>query len=350
MQLVPLSAADWSTDPVRQPDAPASVQRLPALLPLAATDPAPQAAQPGLHSGLNSLNPQINQQVATAQQTLDFLGGLSSQLQAFKTQLTRELSGGFVKEGALANQRQHLQQLWQERQVRSSGGLNDQLDYSGDGQALQHFRIRGLDAFNLQSKTNETLTFSLAGTPRQTMAVQVGPGLPMSIMASRFDQALAPAGIRVTVNAQGGELDFAVPQSQWAQVQDALMIKGDGKRFPTGEFSRLRLAAEPAAIAPTSWQIDTLAEHRQTLSQVVQAVRRVAQVSEKVQRVLADTHQTLSQQSAAAGATEAASFTQGFAALVRDPRYSSLSALATSLQGLPRYRIENLLALRAEAR
>jgi hypothetical protein len=348
VQLVPLSAADWSTDPVRQPDAPASVQRLPALLPLAATDPAPQAAQPGLHRGLNSLNPQINQQVATAQQTLDFLGGLSSQLQAFKTQLNRELSGGFVKEGALANQRQHLQQLWQERQVRSSGGLNDQLDYSGDGQALQHFRIRGLDAFNLQSKANETLTFSLAGTPRQTRAVQVGPGLPMSIMASRFDQALAPAGIRVTVNAQG-ELDFAVPQSQWAQVQDGLMIKGDGKRFPTGEFSRLRLAAEPAAIAPTSWQIDTLAEQRQTLSQVVQAVRRVAQVSEKVQRVLADTHQTLSQQSAAAGATEAASFTQGFAALVLDPRYSSLSTLATSLQGLPRYRIENLLALRAEA-
>jgi hypothetical protein len=226
--------------------------------------------------------------------------------------------------------------------------LNDQLGYSGDGQALQHFRIRGLDAFNLQSKANETLTFSLTGTPRRTMAVQVGPGLPMSIMASRFDQALAPAGIRVNVNAQG-ELDFAVPQSQRAQVQDGLMIKGDGKRFPTGEFSRLRLAAEPAAIAPTSWQIDTLAEQRQTLSQVVQAVRRVAQVSEKVQRVLADTHQTLSQQSAAAGAAEAASFTQGFATLVRDPRYSSLSALATSLQGLPRYRIENLLALRAQA-
>lgn len=348
MQLVSLAPADRSTDAVQSRDAVASVQRLPALSAPAAIDPAPQVAPPGLHRGLKNLNPQVNLQVATAQQTLSYLGEMSSQLQTFKTQLSREVSGGFVKEGALANQRQHLQQLWQERQVRSSGGLNDQLDYSGDGQALQHFRIRGLDAFNLQSKANETLTFSLGGRQRQTMAVQVGPGLPMSIMASRFDQALAPAGIRVTVNAQG-ELDFAVPQSQWAQVQDGLTIKGDGKRFPTGEFSRLRLAAEPAAIAPISWQIDTLAEQRQTLSQVVQAVRRVAQVSEKVQRVLADTHQTLSQQSAAVGAAEAASFTQGFAALVRDPRYSSLSALATSLQGLPRYRIENLLALRAEA-
>lgn len=348
MQLVSLAPADRSTDAVHSRDTVASVQRLPALLPQTVTGPAPQAAQPSLHRGLNILNPQLNQQVSTAQQTLGFLGDLSSQLQTVKTQLSLKLAGGFVKEGALANQRQHLQQLWQERPVRSSGGLNDQLDYSGDGQALQHFRIRGLDAFNLQSKANETLTFSLAGTPRQTMAVQVGPGLPMSIMASRFDQALAPAGIRINVNAQG-ELDFAVPQSQWAQVQDGLMIKGDGKRFPTGEFSRLRLAAEPAAIAPTSWQIDTLAEQRQTLSQVVQAVRRVAQVSEKVQRVLADTHQTLSQQSAAAGAAEAASFTRGFAALVRDPRYSSLSTLATSLQGLPRYRIENLLALKAEA-
>jgi len=345
MQLVSLGSADRSTAALQSRDALAGVQRLPALSAASAIDPAPQVAQPGLHRGLRGLNPQINQQVAIAQQTLGYLGELSAQLQTFKGQLSREVSGGFVQEGALANQQQKLQQLWQERQLRSGGALNAQLEYSGDGQALQHFQIRGLDALNLQSKANETLIFSVGGMQRQTMVVQVESGMPMSAVASRFDQALAPAGIRVSVNAQG-ELDFSVLQSQWAQVQDSLAIRGEGKRFPTGEFSRPQLAAAPAAIAPASWSIDTLTGQRQTLSSVVQAMRRVGQVGDKVQRALSSTQQELDQQRPQVDAAQAASFTQGFDALVRNPGYSSLSALASSLQNLPRYRIENLLSLR----
>ena len=125
MQLVSLSSTDRSTDAVRSHDAVAGVQRLPTLSTQVAIEAPQRAAQPDLHRGLKGLNPQFNQQVATAQQTLTYLGEMAAQLQTFKGQLSREVSGGFVQEGALRSQQQKLQQLWQELPLRSGGALCD---------------------------------------------------------------------------------------------------------------------------------------------------------------------------------------------------------------------------------
>lgn len=347
MQLAPLSAADRSAalaSASSSVNATAAAQRTAAhaapATPAARGTPAPPPRQ-----GLGVWAPDLNSKVANAQQALGFLDALSSQLQDVKAQLSLQLAGGPVREGALEAQQQRLTQLWQGRAEQSGHSLDAQLGYSGDAPARQHFRIRGLDQRSLQASGQETLAFSLEGGPRQTMSVRVDPGLPSTALASRFNQALAPAGIRVSPNAQG-ELDFTVPESEWPRLRDSLAIKGDGKRFPTGQFARVRVQAEPAIIEPGTWQLGEPSGLRQALPQILRAAQQTQVARAEIERSLGETERTLDQSSAAGDAAAVQTFAQSFEEQTRTANYPLLSALSPSLPGLPRYRIESLLALR----
>jgi hypothetical protein len=341
MQLASLSSANRPDESSRGVDAAGGTIDSPTAV-LAASRRA-QDASPAPRRGLSDWNPEINRQVATAQQSLTFLDELAQPLQNIKNQLSRKLTGGFVEDGALEKQQRDLARLWQNRQIQTGGGLNDQLDFSSDAQAPQHFRIRGLDQQSLQSPGKETLTFSLGSIPRRTMAAQIDPDLPLRVLAGRLNLALVSAGIRVSVNDQG-KLDFVAIPSQWDRVRDELTIRGDGKRFPTGQFVRVGVSATPAAIDPAGWSLNGI----NGLREVVQAAQRVDAARAVVLRKLSDTERTLDGQRSAAAATEATIFAQNFGDLIQSGRYIGLAALVSSLQALPRYRIESLLTLRAQ--
>ena len=339
MQLTPLSAADRSTA-LTQPVGATQRAAIPtAALPKAESTPAPLPRQ-----GLRVWSPDLNHQIANAQQALNYLDALGSQLESVKTQLSHQLAGGYVRAGALDTQQQRLTQLWRERAEQSGHSLDAQLEYSGNTPAQQHFRIRGLEQRNLQATGPETLAFALDGSSRQTMAVRVEPGLSAATLANRFDQALASAGIRVSATAQG-ELDFTVPESQWPRLRDTLAIKGDGKRFPTGQFSRAPVQSAPAIIEPDAWQLDDPAGLRQALPQIVRTAQQTSLTRTVVQGALADAGRALSQSATAQDAPVVQAYAQSFADQTSGANYPLLSALSPSLLGLPRYRIESLLAL-----
>lgn len=225
MQLVPLAPAGQPADPTRSSGALGGSARLapsPAVAwPTAATAVATPHARATPQRGVAAWNPQLNQQVATAQQSLAYLDTLALQLQDLKSQMSLQLAGGFVQEGRLQAQRARLERLWQERPAQSGNGLNEQLQFSSDG--------------------------------------------------------------------------------------------------------------------------------REALPQVVQAARQVEQTRQEVQRVLADAADALGRQRAATDGADAAAFAQHFGRVGQDARYSGLSALASSLHSLPRYRIDSLLALRSDS-
>lgn len=340
MQLAPLSPADRSTaltQPIGATQRPAGPTA--QAQPQAGNTPARLPRQ-----GLRVWTPDLNRQVANAQQSLNYLDALGSQLESVKAQLSHKLAGGYARDGALQTQQQRLTRLWNERAEQSGHSLDAQLEYSGNTPAQQHFRIRGLEPRNVQANGLETLAFTLHGSSRQTMAVRVEPGLSAATLASRFDQALAPAGIRVSATAQG-ELDFTVPESQWPRLRDTLAIKGDGKRFPTGQFSRAPVQSAPAIIEPGAWQLDDPAGLRQALPQIVRAAQQTGLSRSVVQGALADADRALSQSPTAEDAPVVQAYAQSFADQTSGANYPLLSALSPSLLGLPRYRIESLLAL-----
>ncbi len=347
MQLTPLSSADRS--PTLQTQLPASgaAQRpaAPVTQPAAAVASLRSTAAPAPRQGLSVWAPELNGKVASAQQALAFLDELSSQLQGIKAQLSLKLAGGYVREGALEKQQHSLAELWGGRAERSGHSLDPQLGYSVDAPARQHFRIRGLDQRSLQASGQETLVFSLNGASRHAMSLRVEADLSPAALAGRFNQALAPVNIQVAPNAQGMLDYFTVPEPQWPQVRDSLTIKGDGKRFPTGQFSRVRVEPEPPIIEPGTWELDGPGGRRQALPQIVRAVQQSGATRVEIRRTLAEAERALSRPETAGDASAVQAFAQSFEEQTRTANYPILSALSPSLLGLPRYRIESLLAL-----
>lgn len=325
-----------------------------AISPSGNTPEAASGAAPGPWpaKGVSSWSPGLNQQLATAQQSQDYLDQLQDRLLTLKGLVSRRLAQSGdqasaprdeLREAQLVRRRDELKQLWQQRSQASGGGLDAQLGFDMDGAAPQRFRVRGLDARTLQSAGNETLVFSVPGARQQPAAVRIEPNLAMGTLAQRFDQALAPIGLRVTADPQGG-LVFQASAAQWERLSEGLMVKGDGKRFPTGQPVRVQLDPTPSLINPAAWQLDSPDGLRQVLPEIVRASRRIEQVQGQVQQSLERADQSLEANAPGATGRACQVFATRFASQATDvPGFASLASLVGSAQGLPRHRVENLL-------
>ncbi len=299
-------------------------------------------------------NPARNADVSGAQQALQFLDRLSSRLQNLKSDLGSALAGNAVPAERLEQQRQSLAQLWNARTREAGDRLDGRLVYRAEAPAAQTFRIQGLDA---APTSRETLAITV-GTPtpaRPAAVVVVEPGLEPKTLARRLDQALAPTGLRAEAAEDGG-LRFSVPESQWPAVRDTLAIRGEGRRFPTGPFHRVRAQAEPSAMAPESWTLAPGREGRETLQRIVDAQGRAGQARDAARSVLQQAGRELGGAMAARDAAWAQQTAQRLAAgsggsaatdaAGTDPRtsYHPVAALDAALPRISRQRILRLLA------
>lgn len=304
----------------------------------------PAIATPPLRRGLSNLDPQLNQQLANAQQALDFLDQASSKLLALKSDLSAKLATRQPIDSRLGENLRQFSQLWQGRKTASGGSLDSQLTYSEAVQPRQRFKIRGLNMRSLQSVDKETLSFSVSGLGQRLLPVSIEPGLSQSEIVRKFNQALAPAGIRAALDEQG-ELSFSVPESSWLEVRDSLAVKGAGIRFPSGQLNRVRIDAEPEVIRPDTWRADDAAAMRRTLQDVISALDFIRQARNVVSRTLAEVHNNLEQSSTSNDLSWAQSFATDFEAITHEPGYRIFSVIAPALDSVSRNRVLSLLSL-----
>lgn len=215
------------------------------------------------------------------------------------------------------------------------------MEFHPAGDALQRFSIRGLQRNALQTGDRETLSFAVDGRTQRAATVVVEPGLSGSALVRRFDRALSSLGIRTERDPQG-ELSFSVPESAWAAVRNTLSIKGEGRRFPTGQFSQLKLTPEPPTIRPQDWSADDL---RTTLRQVFNAQASVRQSYQRVTDALREAGDRLQQRSDLTEASRNAAFSQSFESAAGSSDSQSLSAILPALLRLDRDRVMSVLRL-----
>jgi hypothetical protein len=325
----------------------------------AARTPGRETAEPPASpkAGLPTWDPQRNQQQANAQQAVQFLDKLAARLQGLKSDLGSALGGAPVPQERLESQRKALSQLWAARAAQAGGQLDARLTYHEAAPASQGFAIRGLDAASLSSADRETLAIVL-GAPtaaRPATLVTLEPGLDAKALARRFDRALAPLGVRTEATPEGG-LRFAVPEAQWPAVRDTLSIRGEGRRFPTGPFHRARVEAEPAALTPDTWSLETGASGRKTLQQIVEAQTQANRAREAALGALQRGNRQLDTAHAAQDGEWAKKYAEGFEALARGAsaagtpaapaNYQALFSLGAALPQVSRERIRSLLSTR----
>lgn len=307
-----------------------------------------------IRRGLKGIDPQLNRQISGTQQALSFLDSASAQLQGLKTALIDRANAsrkGVVSDEAAAaqldRQVRQFNALWRERPTAAAGMIDSQLRFVDVGEAEQRFAVRGLQMASLQAGVGETLYVAVAGRSQHAAAVVIDPELSAQEIARRFDRAVAPSGIRVAADAQG-ELSFSVRESAWPNLRDALAIKGEGRRFPTGAFNAVRVTPQPPAIQPEAWSAPTEVAVRNTLRQVVTAEQLVRDAHFEAQRALAGMGQRFqspqNKERLQQEGVWSAAFSQTFAATGARGDYQSLAAISPALRGMHRDRVVALLA------
>ncbi|SFU64489.1 hypothetical protein [Pseudoduganella namucuonensis] len=305
---------------------------------------APSAAAPVPRRGVSNWDQPLQRDISGAQQAVDFLEQSAAQLRALKAELSSRLASRAGRDGQLEARVRQFSDTWRNRAEASGGTLDNQLSYSSEN-SVQRFKVRGMNMANLRHGARETLAIAVGNGAQGLRSVQLEPGLSDEEIVQRFNQALAPVNVAVGLG-DNGELEFATPESEWANVRDTLAVQGGGIRFPTGQLNRLRTEPEPAAITPEAWQTSDVEAIRATLNQVIQALNHVEAALSKVNLALNDASQRATQampQVSAAGMDLAA---QNFVSASSESSYASLLSLTSALTGINRDRVMALLGLR----
>lgn len=306
-------------------------------------NPSPTSAAP-LRRGLSNWDSPLQNEISSAQQALDFLEQSAAQLRGLKADLSAKLASRQIRDGSVEARVRQFSNTWRNRQQASGGSLDPRLSFNRKG-AQQRFAVRGMSLANLRTGAKETLAISVGGSSG-VRSVTLEAGLSDSEIAQRFDDALAPAGVRVSVG-DNGQLEFSTPESNFASVRDAFAVQGACIRYPSGQLNRVKVEPESSTIDPDSWQTGDMEGLRSTLQQVLAALAQVEQAISSV-------HTQLNQASArAAEAAPAGATTAGmtqvanrFVTTTAQPGYQSLLSINSALAGISRDRVISLLQLR----
>ncbi|MRX09156.1 hypothetical protein GJ697_15040 [Pseudoduganella sp. FT25W] len=304
--------------------------------------PTPNAAAP-LRRGLSNWDQPLQGDISSAQQALDFLEQSAAQLRSLKTDLSARLANRQRTDGTLEARVRQFSNSWRTRSSASGGTLDAQLNFSTKGSTTS-FTVRGMNFSNLRSGAREVLAMSVGGG-QNVRSVVLEPGLSDEQITQRFNEALAPTGVRAQIS-EDGQLEFSTSEAQWAQVRDTIAVQGGGIRFASGQLNRVKAEAEAPQVDPDTWQTNDSDAIRATLTQVLQALSKVEQSIASVRQALAQVAARV--QNAAPATTKSGmdQVAQAFVTTTRQPGYKSLLSITSALAGISRERVLSLLSLR----
>ena len=285
-----------------------------------------------LRRGLVAWDNKLQDEVARAQQALDYLNRLQSQLEAIKSELAARLSGARGTRQLEAQIRQ-LGATLQARRANAGGGVSNQLEFSGGAPAPQRFRMQGLDIGALKAGGAQTLSFSITGSP--ALSVSIDPSMTAEEIAQRFNRALAPAGVNASLDNEG-QLVFSTNEKNWAAVREGITLVGRG-----------RVATEEEAPSLAAEQLETgnVDALRQSLREVVQALARVRRSQAAASAALSAAINRAATAPVPMSA-EVQALAEDFAQTASSPNYESLLAITAALVGVSRERVLALLGFK----
>jgi len=318
------ASASATLVPTRPADAPAADQ------------PSTQAPAPGqgpLRSNRTRIGGGMQEQVARAQQAMDYLSRVASQLEALKGELTAKLSGASASRQQLEAQVRQLTQTLQSRKKTGGGSVDANLNYTPKP-ADQRFRIRNMDLDTLRQNAPQSIAFSVGSAGGPQTSIDIDPDQSDEEIARAIDRAMAPMGVRARVGDKGG-LEFTTPEANWPAVKDSIAVSGRG---------RVQTEEAPPAPLPQGWDTSNTDALRQNLREVVQALERVRRSQAAASEALSNANLEITKAETLPPEVNLA--TDAFSNAAANTDYDSLLSLSSALVGVSRERVLALLGLR----
>lgn len=186
-------------------------------------------------------NIQLNHQLTSVQQADSYLSQVENRL----LHLQHSVSTNSPKENVVASvkhQAEDLVSLLSRREKLSSGTVDRQLNAVLDGNAKVYFTLRSAEGL-FQHNEGEMLVFSLAGQQRDIAAINIAE-------ESSPAQTMRTLNIGLGKFSVHGQFDenqqpvFSADEKQWSRLSEHLSVRGEGHRYPEGQFFPVKLVAE----------------------------------------------------------------------------------------------------------
>lgn len=323
------------------------IQRAPAEARLPqpiAQDKAPRQQAGHARSGYSL---QLNRQLTSIQSADSYLADLAKRLDQLKLTLSRQLANPQANEQPeLRKNIAALSRVLAERSARSGGSLDGNLKLSLNEPARTRFRLPGLDSIDaLQAAGNETLIIKAGRRQSEPAVVVLDESLHPEQILRRFNNALAPAGIRSELNADG-QLVFTSRDTDWQRLRAGVTVQGEGGLFEAERFTELQPEEEAVLKIGEDTSLHTIDQQRSMLDKVVKVLDRISLLREQLSQRKQEIREFLAQQSEQKDQEWAAEYVQSVFGLMQSSlsSYAAVTQTVVAQANLNRFAVVNLLS------
>lgn len=289
---------------------------------------------------------EFHTQVSKAQMALEFLSAMQAELSALvavqRQQRKLPSEAGVQRVRAAL---QSVQALWEQRWQQTLASLDETAHWSPVFAARKTFSLVGWNWETLQAahaQDTELVSFCLMGQDGAQGAWQASHARSRNANRQALATTLALQGVEL------GKLDqpmlLSVPEQAWSTLVQRFMVKGNGQRFPAGQWVAPRLQTGPQTLPLPGWSAaDT--DALETLYAAVPLVQQqLTQVQIKIQAFQDNAAHSLENTAQQVAGMQA--FAQAFAQAGQAPAYDWVLAVVPAVRAISRRRVARLLQSR----
>ncbi|MFH4433733.1 flagellin [Vibrio diabolicus] len=216
------------------------------------------------------------QQQATAVQIASkSLQVIGKELTQIKRGLTQAVNQGVQNvpglQDTLVRSKATIQNVVEHARFDGQKVLNNELHLKLDKADIRRFSIPGLNVHRLSDKAEQ---IRLDFPQGQAVMIQFDGQADGARTVKMLDRSLIALGMRASL-ADDGSILFEARDNAYQQMQQKVMVTGEGHRFPAGQPNVLNLKSEPNGIAELGFDLASRDGMKQTIAKVNQHLRQV---------------------------------------------------------------------------
>ncbi|MCG6240054.1 flagellin [Vibrio diabolicus] len=243
-----------------------------------AIKPCPAQVQADTASAYSVSGIQLTQgqQQATAVQIASkSLQVIGKELTQIKRGLTQAVNQGVQNvpglQDTLVRSKATIQNVVEHARFDGQKVLNNELHLKLDKADIRRFSIPGLNVHRLSDKAEQ---IRLDFPQGQAVMIQFDGQADGARTVKMLDRSLIALGMRASL-ADDGSILFEARDNAYQQMQQKVMVTGEGHRFPAGQPNVLNLKSEPDGIAELGFDLASRDGMKQTIAKVNQHLRQV---------------------------------------------------------------------------
>ncbi|HHF2996262.1 TPA: flagellin [Vibrio diabolicus] len=216
------------------------------------------------------------QQQATAVQIASkSLQVIGKELTQIKRGLTQAVNQGVQNvpglQDTLVRSKATIQNVVEHARFDGQKVLDNELHLKLDKADIRRFSIPGLNVYRLSDKAEQ---IRLDFPQGQAVMIQFDGQADGARTVKMLDRSLIALGMRASL-ADDGSILFEARDNAYQQMQQKVMVTGEGHRFPAGQPNVLNLKSEPDGIAELGFDLASRDGMKQTIAKVNQHLRQV---------------------------------------------------------------------------